>query len=312
LVGTERSNFNLLLIFVKSEKAAVFVTIQAMSSESEQPLLVAFVSDFFFAPKLEQVARQLGYRLQWVETADSLGPAENEPTTPRPGEPITGRAAILVEKLTQWQPALLIFDLGSEAIPWRQWLPILKSSPATRRLPALCFGPHVDVDTMQKAKELGADAVVARSRFASALPELIQKYARIPDRAALADACQHPLSPLAIQGLESFNHGRYFEAHEELEHAWNEDQSPGRDLYRAVLQIAVAYLQIERGNYNGAVKMFLRARQWFEPLPPVCRGINLGRLRQEAQQAHQHLLELGPQQIQSFDRSLFRPVEYTH
>jgi predicted metal-dependent hydrolase len=281
-----------------------------MSSE-QQPLLVAFVSDFFFAPQLEQVARQLGYRLQWIEQAAALGPEEANPAVPHPGEPITGRAAILMEKLTQWQPALLIFDLGSETIPWRQWLPIIKSSPATRRLPALCFGPHVDVDTMQRAKELGADAVVARSRFASALPELIQKYARIPDHAALQDACGQPLSPLAIQGLESFNHGRYFEAHEELEHAWNEDQSPGRDLYRAVLQIAVAYLQIERGNYNGAVKMFLRARQWFEPLPAVCRGINLDRLRQDAQRAHEQLLKLGPQEIQLFDRSLFRPVEYS-
>jgi predicted metal-dependent hydrolase len=282
-----------------------------MSSETEQLILVAFSNDLFFAPKIEQVARQLGYRLHWIEQAADLGPEEVTPAAPQPGEPMTGRAAALVEKLTQWQPSLLIFDLGSEAIPWRQWLPILKSSPATRRLPALCFGPHVDVDTMQRAKELGADAVVARSRFASALPELIQKYAHIPDHAALADACQQPLSSLALQGLESFNLGRYFEAHEELEHAWNEDKGPGRDLYRAVLQIAVAYLQIERGNYNGAVKMFLRARQWFEPLPPVCRGINLDRLRQDAQHAHQHLIKLGPQQIQSFDRSLFRPVEYT-
>lgn len=282
-----------------------------MITETNQPILVVFSSDLFFAPQIERAGRQLGYRLQWIEQAADLGPEEAAPPAPRPGEPITGRAAALVEKLTQWQPALLIFDLGSEAIPWRQWLPILKSSPATRRLPALCFGPHVDVETMQRAKELGADAVVARSRFASALPELIQKYARIPDRAALADACEQPLSPLAIQGLESFNRGDYFEAHEELEHAWNEDQGPGRDLYRAVLQIAVAYLQIERGNYNGAVKMFLRARQWFDPLPPVCRGINLGRLRQDAQRAHEQLIELGPQQIQSFDRSLFRPVEYT-
>lgn len=304
----------------------------------DQPLLVAFISDFFFTPKIEQVARQLGYRLHWITNPNDLLtphpaianpqlpiansqltignslPSPNLPipasSSPHPGEPIFGPAALLMDKLTEWQPALLIFDLGSEAIPWRDWLPILKSSPATRRLPILCFGPHVDVETMQRAKELGADAVVGRSRFTSALPELITKYARLPDHAALAQACQQPLSRLAIQGLESFNQGHYFEAHEELEHAWNEDKGPGRDLYRAVLQIAVAYLQIERGNYNGAAKMFLRARQWFEPLPDSCRGIDIGRLRQDAQQAHQQLLELGPQRIHEFDRAFFRPVAY--
>jgi predicted metal-dependent hydrolase len=79
-------------------------------------------------------------------------------------------------------------------------------------------------------------------------------------------------------------------------------------MYKAVLQVAVAYLQIERQNYAGAVKMFMRARQWLDPLPDVCRGIDIGRLKQDAQQVHQTLLELGPQQIQTIDRNIFRPV----
>jgi hypothetical protein len=47
------------------------------------------------------------------------------------------------------------------------------------------------------------------------------------------------------------------------------------EVYRAVLQVAVAYFQIERGNYNGAAKMFLRLRQWIDPLPDYCRGIDI-------------------------------------
>jgi hypothetical protein len=54
--------------------------------------------------------------------------------------------------------------------------------------------------------------------------------------------------------------------------------------------------------------MFLRARQWLEPLPDVCRGIDIGRLKQDAQQVHRMLLELGPQQIQTVDRTIFKPV----
>jgi hypothetical protein len=56
--------------------------------------------------------------------------------------------------------------------------------------------------------------------------------------------------------------------------------------------------------------MFLRMRQWIDPLPENCRGIDIARLRSEAQAAHQALVALGPERISSFDRSLLRPVSY--
>lgn len=281
-----------------------------MSAQESGPHLVAFVHDLFFTTKIENVGRQLGFRVELVPGADFFGPHQANTPENQPGEPVYGRAGRLMEMVTGRQPALLIFDLGNEHVPWRQWLALLKSSPATRRLPILCFGPHVDIETMNRARDLGADVVVARSRFMSALPELIEKYARLPDRAGQAAACQKPLSPLAIRGLELFNEGDYYEAHEVLEEAWNEDEEPGRDLYRAILQVAVAYLQIERGNYAGAVKMFLRSRQWFQPLPDVCRGIDLARLRAEAATVHEAVIALGPHRINEFDRTLFQPIHY--
>jgi CheY-like chemotaxis protein len=279
-----------------------------MSSQESGPYLFAFVHDLFFSTRIENVGRQLGFRVELVPDADSLGPEQSGTPENQPGEPVYGRAAQLIERVTTRQPALLIVDLGNENVPWRRWLALLKSSPATRRLPILCYGAHVDVETMKQARDLGADAVVARSRFTSALPELIQKYARLPDRQEQAAACQEALSPTAVRGLALFNDGDYYEAHEVLEDAWNEEEGPGRDLYRAILQVAVAYLQIERGNYAGAVKMFLRSRQWFEPLPDVCRGIDLAQLRADATAVHEAVLDLGPERIGEFDRALLRPV----
>jgi CheY-like chemotaxis protein len=274
------------------------------------PLIVAFVGDLFFIPQIENVARQLHFRLQLVAEAGVFGPAEAAAPENQAAEPVYGRDAQLMEQLTTWQPALLIFDLGNEAIPWAQWLAAIKSSPATRRLPVLCFGAHVAVEQINRAKELGADAVVARSRFVSALPQLIEKYARRADRAAPEAACGEPLSELARRGLNYFNAGDFYEAHELLEDAWNEDPGAGRELYRAILQVAVAYLQIERGNYAGAVKMFLRSRQWFQPYPDVCRGIDVAQLRADAQAVHEALLALGPERIGDFDRQLFRPARF--
>jgi len=102
---------------------------------------------------------------------------------------------------------------------------------------------------------------------------------------------------LALHGLEEFNRGEYFDAHETLETAWNIDAGSGRDLYRAILQVAVAYLQIERGNYAGAMKIFLRLRQWIDPLPETCRGVNVAQLRLDARQAREALKSLGPDRI---------------
>jgi predicted metal-dependent hydrolase len=274
------------------------------------PLIVAFVSDLMFAPRIESAATGLGFRVEFIERAGQFAPLDPPEPGRQLGEHLQGPGAALLELMTRWQPALLVFDLNNADIPWREWIALLTSVPATRRIPVLCYGSHVDVGATQAARQAGATAVVARSRFVSALPELVQKHARLVDSAGLSQACQEPLSELALRGLEEFNRGEYFEAHELLELAWNEDQSPARELYRAVLQVGVAYLQIERGNYNGALKMFLRLRQWIDPLPAVCRGIDVAGLRQDAQRVHQALLEAGSAGIASFDRSLFKPVRY--
>jgi predicted metal-dependent hydrolase len=128
------------------------------------------------------------------------------------------------------------------------------------------------------------------------------------NRPALELTCQVPLSEMALQGLQFYNLGEYFEAHEILEAAWRQDQTPGRELYQGVLQVGIAYLQIERGNYTGALKMFLRARRWLDPLPDQCRGVEVAQLRQDAQRAQAALKALGRERMAEFDRSLFRPV----
>lgn len=93
-----------------------------------------------------------------------------------------------------------------------------------------------------------------------------------------------------------------------LEAAWKAETRPVRDLYRAVLQVGVTYYQIERGNYEGALKLFLRVRQWLDPLPERCQGIDVATLRIDAAAAHAHLDSLGAAGIAAFDKRLLKPV----
>lgn len=281
-----------------------------MHDELKKPLILAFVADILFATRIESAAERAGFRVAWVENAVQVSDEQDMGPERQPAEHLIGAGSHLIDLVTRLRPALIVMDLGNGGIPWREWIALLKSAPATRRYPLLAYGAHVDAESLAEAKRRGADAALARSRMADALPELITKYARVLDTAALALACDEALTRKALEGLELFNKGEYFEAHEALETAWKADDGPGRELYRAVLQVAVAYLQIERRNYNGAVKMFLRLRQWIEPLPDVCRGVDVARLRKDAEQARLTLIELGPERIGEFDRRLFRPVIY--
>jgi len=279
-----------------------------MTEKRTQPIIVGFVADLMFTMKIANVARHSGFEMKWIETAVSL--SDDEASLPEPlGESLHGRTGQLFRQITQWQPALLLFDLGNDAIPWRKWLPALKSSPATRRIPIMAYGSHVDVATLQEAEQLGADFVYPRSRFTAVMPQLFRECARVPDYAALTDFCERPLPPLAREGIELFNQGQYYQCHDALEEAWRQEKGPGRDLYRGILQIGVACYQILRGNYRGAVKMLLRARQWLEPLPDQCQGVNIARLRANAAEIYDNLTALGSDRIKDFDPGLIQPIE---
>lgn len=96
-----------------------------------------------------------------------------------------------------------------------------------------------------------------------------------------------PPHPKAREGIRLFNQGEFYLAHEHLEEAWMETGSPERDLYQGILQIGLAYYQISRGNYRGALKMFRRGQRNLAPLGDAL---------------------LGPKDIRRLDWELIRPV----
>lgn len=89
-------------------------------------------------------------------------------------------------------------------------------------------------------------------------------------------------SPLFIRFLYHFNVDRdYFECHEVLEELWMEE---GRELlYQGLLQVAVALYHHRNGNVNGARKLFQRALDKLSPYPDDALGIDLARLRRDAE-----------------------------
>ncbi len=269
---------------------------------------MAWTEDLFITPRLQDVARRLGYALSVIEApaqlqADGAPPGRRVPLT----EPLEGPDGQLVEALTQQRPALILADTASDRLPWARWIQVLKTSAATRRIPILAFGPHVDEARLEQARQAGADVVVSRGKLQSSLPQLIQTWAHALGEADLLAGCEGGLSDWALQGVELHRAGKYFEAHEALEKAWLEAPEVEGTLYRALLQVSVAYLHASRGNHRGASKMMLRVRQWLDPLPDACRGMDVARLRAQVEAFRQALKQLSPETMDQFDRRLLQP-----
>jgi CheY-like chemotaxis protein len=132
--------------------------------------IVGFVNDLMFQTRIESVAERIGVKVYWVGSADQV-------TKMDVGSPsFLEFETSMLNLITQIQPKLCLFDLGNNSIPWGAWIPLLKNDPGIKHIPIVCYGSHVDTETFKKARQAGADEVLARSRFVTTLPELIRKY----------------------------------------------------------------------------------------------------------------------------------------
>lgn len=193
---------------------------------------------------------------------------------------------------------------------WRFWTATPKSSPATRRIPVFVITGNETV--RRDALTTGADMDLTPDDLVAGITNLVDDFARVRDSAVIEQLdceCQEELPPLAVRGVEKFNAGEFYKQHDLFEELWVQTKGPVRDLYRAVLQVGVAYYQILRGNHRGARKMLLRSVQWLAVLPDECQGIDVKALREDSYRVRDALEKLPEEQIDQFDRSLLQPVK---
>jgi hypothetical protein len=140
------------------------------------------------------------------------------------------------------------------------------------------------------------------------LVNVIDRHVNPPVR--YVEGWEDALTPLARQGLLEFNRGAYFEQHEHLEEAWMAEERPVREMYQGILQVGLAFLQIQRANWAGALKMFRRGLPRLRDLPPVCQGVNLAAFRAATETIHAEVTNLGPERLAEFDQARFPQIEF--
>ncbi len=85
---------------------------------------------------------------------------------------------------------------------------------------------------------------------------------------------EEPLPPALIKGVLEFNRQEFFRCHETLEELWREQEGQERLFTQGLIQIAVGFHHLLRGNTRGARSLLMRGREKLEPFQPQHRRLN--------------------------------------
>ena len=85
------------------------------------------------------------------------------------------------------------------------------------------------------------------------------------------------------RGLELFNRGEFFDAHEVLEDVWRAAPAVERKFLQGLIQVAVGLHHHSRGNVIGARSLLARAHRNLSAYPACHGGIELAELRKQVE-----------------------------
>jgi len=80
-------------------------------------------------------------------------------------------------------------------------------------------------------------------------------------------------------GIALFNAGRFFECHEAWEEIWKHAHGEDKRFYQGLIQAAVAILHAQRGNREGAAKLYAKAAEKLDGFPDSHMGLAIAGFR---------------------------------
>lgn len=109
--------------------------------------VVALETDLFFAVKIRDTLARAGYATRVTRTVEALR-----------------------EALTSGEYQLALVNLAARGVDWQAGIKAAQDAG----IPAIAYGPHVDLDAQTAARQAGATRVIANSRLGD-LPALIAR-----------------------------------------------------------------------------------------------------------------------------------------
>ena len=130
------------------------------ATEDANSRIFAFIEDLFFMAKIQETARKLNVKVEFVKSDKDL-----------------------MEKMQQngeEKPSLIIFDLNNAGVKPLTLIPKLKSK-LKKGTSIVGFLSHLQGDLKMKAQEAGCDMVVPRSAFSQNLPALLRRHSGVDE-----------------------------------------------------------------------------------------------------------------------------------
>ena len=102
---------------------------------------------------------------------------------------------------------------------------------------------------------------------------------------------------LILEGLELFNAGRYYDCHEAWETVWRSTTPEPRDLWRGLIQVAVAFYHLRvRKRPDVALRVLRKGRRRVEPFAPSAAGLEVDQLLESLDPWEAFLMDAGDQE----------------
>ena len=93
----------------------------------------------------------------------------------------------------------------------------------------------------------------------------------------MSDAAE--IQALFQKGLDEYEKGDYFEAHEAWEDLWSDYNLPDRKFVQGLIQLAVSFVHLGNGNMTGARNLLRKCQNKFTDYKGIKRNINVGELK---------------------------------
>jgi hypothetical protein len=119
--------------------------------------IFCFIDDLFFQAKIQETARKLGIKVEFVKGGDKEGIAR------------------ITDMAEADRPRLLVFDLNNANAKPMTLIPKFKAK-LKKATSIVGFLSHLQGDLKIKATEVGCDTVMPRSAFSQSLPNLLRRY----------------------------------------------------------------------------------------------------------------------------------------
>jgi hypothetical protein len=128
-----------------------------------------------------------------------------------------------------------------------------------------------------------------------------------PDR----DAYLESLTPEALLqlGIDLYNAGHYWNAHEAWEQVWLDADREERAFYQGLIQLTAAFVHVTRNEYPGAIRLLAAGIEKLEKYPETYLGVQLAPLLAGARACRSRLQHLGEKRIAEFERGLIPRIE---